>query len=94
MLSKKFPKPSASKLQRTTDKMHKSTKITLWDAANSSWQISEYESKPLQVGVVLIWERHIGGALHLLGVLVEENLIDLSGWWSKSWSSNEFLFYG
>ena len=45
----------------------------------------------LQVWVFLVRERHVGGVLHLLLVLLEHGLIDLDFRRSKRGSSDEFL---
>jgi hypothetical protein len=45
----------------------------------------------LQVGIILVWKRHVAGILHLLVVLLEEGLVDLDSWWGQSWCSDELL---
>jgi len=44
----------------------------------------------LEIGVVLVRERHLGGVLHFLLVLLQQGLVDSGGWRGKSRSSNEF----
>jgi hypothetical protein len=48
----------------------------------------------LQVSIVLIWEWHLSGILHLLLVLFEQGLVDGGGWGSEGRSGDEFLQYG
>jgi hypothetical protein len=48
-------------------------------------------STTLQVGIVLIWKRHLGRVLHFLLVLLEQGLVNGCGWRSESWGSNKFL---
>jgi hypothetical protein len=43
----------------------------------------------LQVGVILIWKRHLGGIGHLLLVLLEYSLVNLDFWRCKSRRGNE-----
>jgi hypothetical protein len=43
----------------------------------------------LQVGVVLIGQRHLGGVLHLLSVLIEDSLVDLDLGRRKGGGSDE-----
>lgn len=45
----------------------------------------------LQVGVVLVGERHLRGILHLLLVLLHELGVDLDLWGSESRGGDEFL---
>jgi hypothetical protein len=44
----------------------------------------------LQVGIIFIWKRHLGGICHLLLVLLKDGLINLDLGWGKGWRSNEF----
>jgi hypothetical protein len=37
----------------------------------------------LQIGVLLVWERHVGSSLHLFLVLLEDSLVDLDFWGCK-----------
>jgi hypothetical protein len=48
----------------------------------------------LDVGIVLVGQRQIGGLRHLLLVLLENGLVDLNFRWSESRSGNEFLGFG
>jgi len=45
----------------------------------------------LQVGIVLIGKRHLGGSLHLLLVGLHGGLVDLDLWGSESRGGNELL---
>lgn len=50
-----------------------------------------WASRSLQIGIVLIWKRHLGGILHLLLVLSEKSLVNNSGRWGESRGGNKFL---
>lgn len=45
----------------------------------------------LQIGIILIWKRHLCSIVHLLLVLLEEGGIDGCGRWCESGGGNEFL---
>jgi len=45
----------------------------------------------LEIGIVLVWKRHLGSVLHFLLVLFQQSLVDSGGGRGKSWSSNKFL---
>lgn len=45
----------------------------------------------LQVRILLVGKRHVGGGLHLLLVLLENGLVDLDLGGSEGGSSNELL---
>lgn len=45
----------------------------------------------LQVGILLVGERHVGGRLHLLLVLLQNGLVDLDLRGSEGGSGNKFL---
>lgn len=46
----------------------------------------------LQVGILLVGERHVGSSLHLLLVLLQNGLVDLDLRRSEGGGSNEFLW--
>lgn len=48
----------------------------------------------LDVGILLVGERHVGGIGHLLLVLLEDGLVNLDLRGSESWCSNELLLNG
>jgi len=45
----------------------------------------------LQVGIVLVWEGHLGGCGHLLLVALHGGLVDLDLWGSKGGCGDEVL---
>jgi hypothetical protein len=45
----------------------------------------------LQVGIILIGKRHLGGLLHLLLVGLHSGLVNLDLWGSESGGGNELL---
>jgi hypothetical protein len=47
--------------------------------------------RSLQIGIILIWKRHLGSIIHLLLVLGEQLSVDSSGRWGKGGGGNEFL---
>jgi hypothetical protein len=50
-----------------------------------------YIDVSLQVRVLLIWQRHSRGVLHLLLVLSHGSLVDLDLWWGKGGRGDELL---
>jgi hypothetical protein len=48
-------------------------------------------NRNLQIRIFLIGQRHLGGVLHLLLVLLKNGLVDLDLRGSKGGSSDEFL---
>jgi hypothetical protein len=44
----------------------------------------------LQVGILFVGKRHVGGGFHLLLVLFEDSLVDLNFWWSKGGCGDKF----
>ena len=54
-----------------------------------SWRLAWTK---LQIGIILVWKRHLCSVLHLLLVLLQQSLVDSCGGRGKSWSSNEFLW--
>lgn len=45
----------------------------------------------LQVGIILVGQRHLGGSGHLVLVLLEHGLVDLNLGRSQGGGSDEFL---
>jgi hypothetical protein len=62
--------------------------------ASSSTKVFRNHTSHLQIVVgKLTRQRHGGGLIHLLAVLLQELLVDLGSGWSQSRSSNELLSY-
>jgi hypothetical protein len=58
------------------------------------WPVRSFSRKRVSLQVIIVvltGQRHVAGLLHLLAVLLEEFLVNLSGGRSKSGSSDEFL---
>jgi hypothetical protein len=45
----------------------------------------------LKIGIVLVWEWHLCGVVHLLLVLLKESVVDLGLRWSQGWGGDKFL---
>jgi hypothetical protein len=43
----------------------------------------------LQIGIILVGQRHLGSSIHLLLVLFKNSLVDLDFWWGEGWRSDK-----
>ena len=54
---------------------------------------TERETSRLQVRVLLVWQRHLRGVVHLLLVLGQQLRVDLDLWGSEGRGGDEFLVF-